>query len=247
VNGPHVELPREREQSLPPANSIGGDALLSTNPILHGGQEVDNQTQDPNDELQDIGTSLTAPGDAMASEERPMHDNDVPHINQASPLRNERLIQGTDGRGPTHYVVLRSGIDGIDTEGNAPVPNVENINTLNAAPVSIQEVAIHLMPPSQPRQLFKSPANVPRRSVCIQPPMHPTLVVPNPSPRVRASDTVQSEDDLLIACLQSFQRNHASLLKRPILLLLNKVAPPVTCNQCMKPSLQGIHPRLPCK
>jgi hypothetical protein len=38
-----------------------------------------------------------------------------------------------------------------------------------------------------------------------------------------------------------------SLLKRPILLLLNKAALPVTCNQCMKPSLQGIHPRLPCK
>ena len=30
-----------------------------------------------------------------------------------------------------------------------------------------------------------------------------------------------------------------SLLKRPIILLLNKVAPPITCNQCMKPSLQG--------
>ena len=29
-----------------------------------------------------------------------------------------------------------------------------------------------------------------------------------------------------------------SLLKHLILLLLNKVAPPVTCNQCMKPSLQ---------
>jgi hypothetical protein len=35
-----------------------------------------------------------------------------------------------------------------------------------------------------------------------------------------------------------------SLCKHPILLLLNKVALPVTCNQCMKPSLQGIHPRL---
>jgi hypothetical protein len=32
-------------------------------------------------------------------------------------------------------------------------------------------------------------------------------------------------------------RRAMSLLKRPILLLLNKVAPPVTCNQCMKPSL----------
>jgi hypothetical protein len=201
VNGPHVEPPREREQSLPPANSIGGDASLSTNPILHGGHEVDNQIQDPNDELQDIGTSPMTPGDTMASEEHPIHDNDVPCINQASPLRNERLVQGTDGRGPAHCVVLPSGIDGVDTEGNAPVPTVENINTLNAVPVSIQEVATHPMPPSQPRQLFKSPANVPRRSVCIQPPMHPMLVVPDPFPRVRASDTMQSEDDLVLACL----------------------------------------------
>jgi hypothetical protein len=38
-----------------------------------------------------------------------------------------------------------------------------------------------------------------------------------------------------------------SLLKCPMLLLLNKVAPPVICNQCMKPSLQRIHPRLHCK
>jgi hypothetical protein len=51
VNEPHIEPPREREQSFLPANSIGGDASLSTNPILHGGQEVDNQTQDHNDEL----------------------------------------------------------------------------------------------------------------------------------------------------------------------------------------------------
>jgi hypothetical protein len=42
-------------------------------------------------------------------------------------------------------------------------------------------------------------------------------------------------------------RRAMSLLKRPILLVLNKVAPPVTCNQCMKPSLEGIHPHLPCK
>jgi hypothetical protein len=111
MNGPHVEPPREREQNLPPTNSIGGDASLSTNSILHGRQEVDNQIQDPNDELQDTGTSPTAPGDTMASKERPMHDNDVPRINQASSLRNEHLIQGTDGRGPAHCVVLPSGID----------------------------------------------------------------------------------------------------------------------------------------
>jgi hypothetical protein len=184
VNGLHIEPPREREQSLLQANSIGGDVSLSTNPILHGGPEVDIQTQDPNDELQDTKTSPTASGDMMASEEHPMHDNDVPPTNPVSPSRNKLLVQGTDGGGPAHCVLLSSGIDGVDTEGNAPVPTLEIINMLNAAPVGIQEVATHPMPPSQPRQLFKSPASVPRRLVYIQPPMHPTLVAPDPSPCV---------------------------------------------------------------
>jgi hypothetical protein len=166
------------------ANSTGGDASLSTNPILHGGQEVDNQTQDHNDELQDTETSPTASGDMMASEERPMHDNDVPPTNPVSPSPNELLVQGTDGGGPTHCFLLLSGIDGVDTEGNAHVPTLEIINMLNTAPIGIQEVATNPMPPSQPRQLFKSPASVPRRLVCIQPPIHPTLVAPDPSPRV---------------------------------------------------------------
>jgi hypothetical protein len=217
VNGPHIEPPREREQSLLPANSTGGDASLSTNPILHGRQEVDIQTQDPNDELQDTGTSPTASGDMMASEERPMHDNDVPPTNPVSPSPNELLIQGTDGGGPAHCVLLPSGIDGVDTEGNAPVPTLEIINMLNAAPVGIQEVATHPMPPSQPRKLFKSPESVPRRPVCIQPPMHPTLVAPNPSPCIRASDTTESEDDLVLAYMQSSQRNHALLAAKTAL------------------------------
>jgi hypothetical protein len=106
MNRPHIEPPRERKQSLFPANSTGGDASLSTNPILHGGQEVDNQTQDPNDELQDTGTSPTALGDTMASEECPMHENDVLPINPVSPSRNELLVQGTDGGGPVYCVVL---------------------------------------------------------------------------------------------------------------------------------------------
>jgi hypothetical protein len=214
VNGPHIEPPREREQSLLPANFIGGDASLSFNPILHGGQEVDNQTQDPNDELQDTGSFPTASGDMMASEERPMHDNDVPPTNPVSPSRNELLVQGTDGGGPAHCILLPSRIDGVDTEGNAPVPTLEIINMLNAAPVGIQEVATHLMPPSQPRQLFKSPTSVPQRPVCIQPPMHPTLVAPDPSPCVRSFNIVESEDDLVLACLQFFQRNHASLASK---------------------------------
>jgi hypothetical protein len=110
-------------------------------------------------------------------------DNAAP-IKLVSPSRNELLVQGTDGRGPAHCVVLPSGIDGVDTEGNAPVPTLENINTLNTAPISIQEVATYPMPPSQSWQLFKSPASVPRRPVCIQPPMHPTLVFPDLSPRI---------------------------------------------------------------
>jgi hypothetical protein len=44
--------------------------------------------------------------------------------------------------------------------------------------------------------------------------MHPTLVALDPSPRGRASDTAESEDDLVLACLQSFQRNHASLASK---------------------------------
>jgi hypothetical protein len=44
--------------------------------------------------------------------------------------------------------------------------------------------------------------------------MHPTLVAPDPSPCIRASDTAESEDDLVLACIQSFQRNRASLASK---------------------------------
>jgi hypothetical protein len=80
---------------------------------------------------------------------------------QFPPPATSSLFEGTDGGGPAHCVVLPSGIDGVDTEGNAPIPTLENIIMLNAAPVGIQEVAMHPMPPSQLRQLFKSPESVP--------------------------------------------------------------------------------------
>jgi hypothetical protein len=115
VNEPQIEPPREREQNFIPTNSIGGNASLSTNPILHGGQEVDNQTQDHNDELQDTGTSLTASGDMMASEEHPMHDNDVSPTNLVSPSPNKLLVQGTDGGGPTHCVLSQHRIEYFPT------------------------------------------------------------------------------------------------------------------------------------
>jgi hypothetical protein len=44
--------------------------------------------------------------------------------------------------------------------------------------------------------------------------MHPTLVAPDPSPCVRASDTAENEDDFVLACIQSLQRNHASLASK---------------------------------
>jgi hypothetical protein len=210
---------------------------------------VDNQTQDPYDEFQDTGTSPTALGDTMAFEEHPMHDNDVPPINPVFPSHNELLVQGTDGGGPTHCVVLPSWIDGVDTEGNAPVPTLENINTLNAAPVGIQEVATHPMPPIQPRQLFKSSASVPRRPVvsslpCIQRSLLQILPHVLEPPIVRKVKMISSllEYSLSKGIMPRWHqkwpcRRAMSLLKCPILLLLNKVAPPVTCNQCMKPSL----------
>jgi hypothetical protein len=113
VNGPHIEPPRECEQSLLLANSTGGDTSLSTNPILHGGQEVDNQIQDPIDELQDTGTSPTTLGDTMASKERPMYDNDVPPTNSVSPSHNELLVQGTDGGGPHIVCCFQTGLMGL--------------------------------------------------------------------------------------------------------------------------------------
>ena len=166
VNRPYIEPPREHEESLPPANSTSGDTSLRTNSTMHGRQGVDNQTQDPNDELQDIETSLTTSGDTMASEEHPMYDNDVPPINPVLPSRNEIIVQGADGGGPAHCVVFPNRIYGVDTKKNARLPTLENINMLNATPIGIQEVATHPTPPSQPWQLFKSPADVPRTSVC---------------------------------------------------------------------------------
>ena len=182
---------------MPLANSTGGDASLRTNPILHGREGVDNQRQDPNDELQDTKTSPTAPGDTMESEEHPMHDNDVPPINPVSSSHNKLIVEGIAGRGLAYCVVLPSRIEGVHTEENAPVPTLENISTLNAALVGIQEDATHLTPPSQPQWLFRTPTDVPQTSY-ILPPMHPTPVGPDPSPHVQAPNTMENDDELLI-------------------------------------------------
>lgn len=83
------------------------------------------------------------------------------------PFHNKRLIQTINDQGPVYCIVLLSGIDGVDTEINALIMGVENIIALDAAPISVQEVATHPMAPFQSRQLFKSSANVPQRLVCI--------------------------------------------------------------------------------
>jgi hypothetical protein len=62
---------------------------LNTNHILHGGQEVENEIEVPNEELQDTGTSSTTLGKTVASEERPVPNNDAPPTNSASPFHNE--------------------------------------------------------------------------------------------------------------------------------------------------------------
>jgi hypothetical protein len=89
INGPHFEAPRKCKQSLYAANSVGGTGSLNTNHILHGGQEVENEIEVPNEELQDTGTSSTTLGKTVASEERPVPNNDAPPTNSASPFHNE--------------------------------------------------------------------------------------------------------------------------------------------------------------
>jgi hypothetical protein len=44
--------------------------------------------------------------------------------------------------------------------------------------------------------------------------MHSTILVPDPFPCVRASDTAESEDDIVLACMQSFRRIHALLASK---------------------------------
>jgi hypothetical protein len=75
--------------------------------------------------------------------------------------------------------------------------------------------------------------------------MHPMLVAPDPSPHVRASDIAESEDDLVLACLQSFQRNHASLASTMALPQGNIIveAPHTTTTEQSGPSshIQPMH------
>ena len=145
---------------------------------------MENQGPDPNDELQDTGTSPTAVGDTMPSKEHSSHVDDVPPTNPASPSCNEFIVQDIAGGAPPHCVLLPSVIEWVRMEENAHVRTLGDICALDTIPVSIQEDATLPRPPSPARQLFRTPATVLRTSTCIPPPMHPTLVGPHPSPRV---------------------------------------------------------------
>jgi hypothetical protein len=59
---------------------------------MHGGQEVENETKVPNEELQYTRTSPTALDKTGASEERLVPDNDAPPTNPASIFHNERPV-----------------------------------------------------------------------------------------------------------------------------------------------------------
>jgi hypothetical protein len=71
------------------------------------------------------------------------------------------------------------------------------------------------------------------------------LVVLDPSPRIRAFDTAESEDELFLACIQSFQRNHASLASKMALSQGNVIveAPHTTTTEQGGPSshMQPMH------
>jgi hypothetical protein len=56
----------EYEESFSSTNSVGGTGSLNTNHILHGGQEVENETEVPNKGLQDTGTSPAILGKTVA-------------------------------------------------------------------------------------------------------------------------------------------------------------------------------------
>jgi hypothetical protein len=75
--------------------------------------------------------------------------------------------------------------------------------------------------------------------------MHPTLVAPDPSPCVLASDTMESEDDLVLACMQSFRRNHALLASKMALAQGNVIveAPHTSTTELGGPSshMQPMH------
>ena len=171
----------------------------------------------------------------VASEERYVLNNNATPTNPASLLHNKRPVQTTEDWGPTHYNVLLSRIDGVDTKEKSPVLGVENINMLDPPPVTVQEVATHLLTPSLPQQLFKLSANVPPRPVYMQPSMDPMLVVPDPSPPARASNIAASDDELLLAYLQSMQSKHASLALKTTLYQDLKAQPlSVDCRMFLK-------------
>jgi hypothetical protein len=112
--------------------------------------------------------------------------------------------------------MLSSRMDGVHSEGSASIPSVESINTHDPRPTSLQEVFTHPVASYLTRQLFKLPAIVPTRPVCIQPSKGPTFFAPNSSPSAEASKTVASDDEFLTACLQAFKCKHAALASQMV-------------------------------
>jgi hypothetical protein len=70
--------------------------------------------------------------------------------------------------------VLPCGIDGVHAKEITPISGVESINRYDAPCVGLLDVAAHLMASTLTRQLFKLPASVHVRAVCIQPSQGPT-------------------------------------------------------------------------
>jgi hypothetical protein len=188
-----------------------------------------------------------------------MHDNDVPPTNLVSPSRNELLVQGTDGGGPAHCVLLPNRIDGLTRkEMHLFQPWKTLTCSMQLLSACKRLPSIRCLHPNYGSCSNHQQVCLEDRCVsslpCIQRSLLEILLHVFEPPILRKVKKISS---LLVYSLSKGimprwhkkrpWRRAMSLLKHPILLLLNKVAPPAKCDQCMKPSLQRIPGLLACE
>jgi hypothetical protein len=126
------------EENLSIAKFVNGAGLLNSDNILHGGHQVEKDNHVPNDDLIDARTSPATPGEAMATKEHHVVENNVLSTYPASPLYNQCYVQSGENRAPAHCNVLPS----------APVLGVGSINMYDPPRTGLQKVSAH--PVAQP-------------------------------------------------------------------------------------------------
>jgi hypothetical protein len=83
--------------------------LLNSNNILHGRQEVEKEKYIPDEDLNDMRTSLVAANKAVASEERHVVEDDILSTNLAYSLYNQHYVQSGENR--AYCNLIPSGVD----------------------------------------------------------------------------------------------------------------------------------------